>query len=409
MAVELAPHQLEAVRNIHNGSLLKGGVGSGKSRVALTYFFTKECDGRLKVNGKGENVWPTKPKNLYVITTGKKRDDKDWHKEASKFGISTGDIGQLDGIKLTVDSWNNIAKYTEVENAFFIFDEQRLVGSGAWVKAFYTIATRNRWIVLSATPGDTWIDFIPIFVANGYFKNRTDFIRKHVVYNNFTKFPKVDRYVATGDLETLRRRVLVDMPYRRHTHRHVNNVPVSFSRVSYDLVVRQRWHIYEDRPLKDVGEMFIVMRKLVNSDPSRLGATMELMEKHPKLIIFYNFNYELDMLRTLMNTLSCPYSEWNGHKHEELIDGDRWTYLVQYTAGAEGWNCISTDATLFFSLNYSWKLLEQAKGRIDRMDTPYVDLYYYLLRSMSPIDNGITKALAGKKNFNEGAFLRNGA
>jgi hypothetical protein len=406
MAVNLAPHQLEALEKIHNGSVLKGGVGVGKSRVALAYFFNKEAMGSIPINGQGTLKELREPKDIYIITTAKKRDELDWEHEAAKFRLSTLRAASFCGVKLTVDSWNNIPNYVEIKDAFFIFDEQRLVGSGAWVKAFIKIAKANRWIMLSATPGDTWMDYIPLFVANGFYKNRTEFLRTHVVFNNFSKFPKVDHYVEVGRLNKLRHQVLVEMPYERQTVRHVKNVIVEYDVEKFNRAVKDRWNMFEERPIKDVGELFIVMRKIANSDLSRLGAIMQLIEKHPRLIVFYNFNYELELLRTLGNTLEIKTAEWNGHKHEDLPKEDRYFYLVQYTAGAEGWNCVSTDAMVFYSLNYSYKINEQAKGRIDRLNTLYTDLYYYILRSNSPIDNAIVKSLAGKKNFNEKVFLK---
>lgn len=370
--------------------------------VALAYFFERVCGGYLK---PGEIDGFTTPKDIFIFTTAKKRNDREWEGEAAKFSISTEREASLGGVKLTVDSWNNIGKYTEVKDAFFIFDEQRLVGSGAWVKAFYKIALQNEWVVLSATPGDNWLDYIPVFVANGYYKNRTEFLRHHVVYSPYAKFAKVDHYVDEARLIRLRNRLIVDMPYARHTTRHIRNVIVEFDRESFDKVAKERWHIYEDRPLRDVAEMFAVMRKLVNTDPSRLGALMELLEQHPKMIVFYNFNYELDMLRVLAQTLNYPVAEYNGHKHQDLPEGEKWLYLVQYTAGAEGWNCTTTDAITFWSLNYSYKVKEQSMGRIDRLNTPFTDLYYFVLRSNSGIDNAITKALALKQNFNEKDYL----
>lgn len=405
MAVTLGSHQIKAVEEMQNGNILRGGVGSGKSRAALAYYYTNVCGGKLRMNGWGEMGEMSKPRDLYIITTAKKRDDKDWEKEAISFHLSPDPTLSMSGVKVVVDSWNNIMNYIEVKNAFFIFDEQRLVGSGAWVKAFYRIAKDNQWIMLSATPGDNWMDFAPVFIANGFYKNRTEFLRTHVVYNNFSKFPKVDHYVETGRLESLRRRVLVEMPYARHTKRHLRNVVVPYDEVAFQKVSKKRWHIFEDRPIKDVGELFIVMRKLVNSDPSRLEAIKDLVAKHPRLIVFYNFNYELDALRTLREELDIPLAEWNGHKHQPIPEGDRWIYLVQYTAGAEGWNCITTDAIAFYSLNYSYKVFEQAQGRIDRLNTPYTDLYYYIVRSGAMIDQAIMKSLAGKKSFNEKDYV----
>lgn len=404
MAVELYPHQLEAVRKLKNGSVLKGGVGTGKSLTSIFYYYTKICGALPKINGIGNFEPMRTPTDLYVITTAKKRDQLDWEKEIAPFGLSKDPQASVGGVKIVVDSWNNIQKYKDVTDAFFIFDEQRLVGTGAWVKSFIAISKANKWILLTATPGDTWLDYAPVFIANGFFKNITEFKRLHVVYNHYSKFPKVDRYIETGKLERLRRSIIVDMPYVRHTKRHITNHIVQYDKVLFDRAFKDRWHVYEDRPIKDIAELFLVMRKIVNSDYSRLAAVMDLLEKHPRLIIFYNFNYELELLRTLNDIYDIPIAEWNGHKHEDIPDGKSWIYLVQYTAGAEGWNCTSTDAMIFYSLNYSYKINEQAKGRIDRLNTKYIDLYYYILRSNSVIDNAITKSLASKKNFNESDY-----
>jgi hypothetical protein len=406
-AVNLYPHQLRALEEMKNGCVLAGGVGTGKSITSIAYFFTKVCGGELRINGFGDLEPLKRPKDLYIITTAKKRDGLDWEDEALPFGLSTKFELSHSGAQVFVDSWNNITKYKEVSNAFFIFDEQRLVGSGAWVKAFLKIAKNNEWIMLSATPGDNYMDYLPLFIANGFYKNRTEFIQRHVVYSRFSKFPKIEKYVDTGILNKMIRQILVDMPYEKKTIPHVKNILCKYDEEKFKRVVKDRWNIYTDEPIKDAGELFRVMRKLVNSDPSRLANVLKLMETHERLIIFYNFTYELDTLRTI-NEL-CPdveVREWNGQKHEEVPESDKWVYLVQYSAGAEGWNCVSTNATIFYSLNYSYKINHQAKGRTDRLDTKYIDQYYYIFRSMSAIDNAINKSITLKKDFNEKAFLK---
>lgn len=367
---------------MHNGSILTGGVGTGKSRVALAYYSV-----------------PFKAEDLYIITTAKKRDSLDWEKEAALFGIGKEETATVSGV-MTVDSWNNINKYTEVENAFFIFDEQRLVGSGAWVKAFLKIAKKNKWILLSATPGDTWLDYIPVFVANGFYKNRTEFKREHVVYASYSKFPKVERYLGVQKLIRHRNQILVKMPYERQTVRVPKTIFVEHDQEMLDIAVKERWHTLENRPIRDVAELFHVMRRIVNSDPSRLEAVREVLSRHNRVIVFYNYNFELEILRELSEDVTV--AEWNGQKHEEIPDTEKWVYLVQYVAGSEGWNCIETNAMVFYSLTYSYKNWEQAHGRIDRLNTTYTDLYYYILRSKSAIDSMVWRCLKNKKNFNEG-------
>ena len=210
-------YQMDAVNKMRNGCILNGGVGSGKSRTGLYYYF-KEQGGSID-----PDYVPMKPrpKDLYIITTARKRDTLEWEGELAPFLLSTyPNQNQFYGNKVIVDSWNNIGKYSDIKGAFFIFDEQRVVGSGAWVKSFLKITKVNEWILLSATPGDTWMDYIPVFIANGFYKNKTEFCREHVVYSRFSKYPKVDRYLNTGRLIRLRNNILVDMDFTRQTIPH---------------------------------------------------------------------------------------------------------------------------------------------------------------------------------------------
>jgi hypothetical protein len=374
----LGPHQSDALRRLHNGSILWGAVGTGKSRVAMAYYMNNES-----------------PKPVYVITTAKKRDSLDWNREAAGFAIGPED--SVAG-RLTVDSWNNIDKYRNVYGAFFIFDEQRLVGSGAWVKAFLKIARKNHWILLSATPGDTWMDYIPVFVANGFYKNKTEFKLEHVIFAPYTKYPKVLRYVNVNRLVKHRNNILVHMRYEKETIRHTKTVWVDHDVDLMEEVTKHRWNPYEDKPIRDAAELFALMRRVVNSDASRVRAVEALLRAHERLIVFYTFNYELAALRALNENYTV--GEWNGHKHEEIPDAPSWVYLVQYTAGSEGWNCVDTNAMCFFSLTSSYKRWEQSHGRIDRMNTSFLDLYYFVLRSKTQIDTAIWRSLKQKKDFN---------
>lgn len=381
--MELMPHQKEAVDNLSNGKILWGGVGSGKSATVMAYYIKNE-----------------QPKDIYVITTAKKRDTLDWEKEAAAFGIGTAPGATLAG-RLSIDSWNNISKYLDVEDAFFIFDEQRVVGSGAWVKSFIKIAKGNRWLLLSATPGDTWMDYVPVFIANNLYKNATQFKREHVVYAPFVKYPKIVRYNGVQTLEKYRNMLLVEMPYLSHTKRIEKDIWVDYDPVLFRKVAVDRWNPYTNKPIRDVAELFRVMHKVVNSDASRLRAVKTLMEEHPRLIVYYNFDYELEILRGLSSEIPVTLAEWNGHKHQQIPQTERWVYLVQYVAGAEGWNCTETDAMCFYSLTYSYKNFMQAQGRIDRLDTKFTNLYYYVLMSNLSVSLAVRNSLARKELFNE--------
>ena len=404
--IKLRPYQIDAIKRMKNGCILNGGVGSGKSLTSLGYYYLQN-GGKMSALQGGEYISMKDPKDLYIITTARKRDTLEWDGEITYFLLSKNPEVNFYKNKVVIDSWNNIKKYRDVHGAFFIFDEQRVVGSGAWVKSFLDIARKNDWILLSATAGDTWSDYIPVFVANGFYKNKTEFTRRHIVYSRFTKYPKVDRYLETGRLIRLRNSILVPMDFRRQTVSHHEDIYVKYDIDKYKAAGRLRWDPFKNEPIRDASGLCYVWRRIVNSDEARQVALLEIFEDHPKMIVFYNFDYELDILRGLFDGIrGVQVAEWNGHKHQPIPDGSAsWVYLVQYAAGNEGWNCIKTDTIVFYSQNYSYKVMTQAAGRIDRLNTPYIDLYYYHLKSRSGIDLAISKALSQKRNFNEGKFV----
>lgn len=403
----LYDYQLESIFKLRNGSILCGGVGSGKSLTSLGYYYLQNGGDLLYLTGEG-SASMIHPKDLYIITTARKRDTKEWEKELAHFQMSEDPEFNIYKNKVVVDSWNNIRKYADVRDAFFIFDEQRVVGYGAWSKSFIKIARgNNEWILLSATPGDTWQDYMSVFIANGFYKNKTEFEREHIVYNPHVKFRQVQRYLNTGRLIRLRNRILVDMDFNRKTKSLHIDVICKYDKYLYKQTMRNRVNPFDAyKPIDNVSALCYILRQIVNSDDERQSKILEIVEEHPKAIIFYNFNYELDILKDMFEFMDYEVAEWNGHKHQEIPYGDKWVYLVQYTSGCEGWNCITTDTIIFYSQNYSYKVMEQAAGRIDRLNTPYNILYYYHLKAKSGIDLAIERALKQKKKFNEGKFMK---
>lgn len=406
--MKLGQHQIDAVNKLENGNILCGGVGTGKSRTALAYYICKVCDGRINSKTSENYITIKRPTDLVIITTARKRDTLEWDEELAQLGLSKDrELSLFPELGIWIDSWNNIKKYEKFNDAFFIFDEQRVVGKGAWVKSFYKITKRNEWILLTATPGDDWQDYIPVFIANGFYRNRSEFLSEHAVYNQYiTKFPKIDRYVGTKRLSRYRDQITVYMTYKKKTTPHTNYILVEYPRDLYKAIYKNRWNTITDQPVKNISELCALLRRVVNSDESRIEKVKELVKKHKRTIIFYNFDFELQILKDMGEELQIVTREWNGHEHQELPNTDEWIYLVQYAAGAEGWNCITTNTIIFYSLNYSYKATVQAAGRIDRLNTPYTDLNYYYLYSHSPIDLAIRRCLQQKKNFNESKFIK---
>ena len=401
--------QRDALSKLRSGSILVGGTGSGKSRTALAYFFVRECGGSIEIVDVPDSEYsPMKnPKDLYIITTAAKRDKKEWELEMNPFLLFRDKEKCVNHISIVVDSWNNIAKYVDIENAFFIFDEQRVVGSGTWSKSFIKIAKKNHWLLLTATPGDVWSDYIPVFIANGFYKNRTAFCARHVVFSRYTSYPKIEKYLDIPHLEQLKNQIQVQMDVKRETRSHRIDIITNYDPLKYTMISKDRWNVFNDCPIENAPQYMSCIRRIVNEDPSKLEKLSSICETHKKIIIFYNFDYELDTLRQFGFDKGIEVAEWNGHRHDPVPNTDVWLYLVQYNAGAEGWNCVTTNAMVFFSLSYSYRMTHQAAGRINRRNTPFQDLYYYYLYSNASIDKAILKALKEKKDFNEKKFYEN--
>lgn len=400
MAIELYEHQLKALYKMKNGCILCGDTGAGKSRTAIAYYFLKN-GGKITPEYAPMN---DPPQDLYIITTARKRDTLDWEEELSPFLLSIHKDSNFYSNRIVVDSWNNVSKYRKVKGSFFIFDEQRVIGDGVWVKSFWEIAKNNQWILLSATPGDKWKDYIPVFVANGFYKNRWDFESQHCKFAPFVKYKKITGYFGTKKLERLRDSILIPMEYHKQNEQHHEDIYCSYNNVLYKNVMKNLWDIFEEKPLENASGLCYCLRRIVNSDGDRIQKLLEIIEQNQRVIIFYNFNYELKILKSLNYGDGYLVAEWNGHRHDKIPDSKKWVYLVQYSAGNEGWNCTLTDTMIFYSQNYSYRVMVQASGRIDRLNSTYHDLYYYHLKTYSPIDRAISRALKEKREFNEKNF-----
>lgn len=388
--MQLYDYQLDAVKRLKTGKVLCGRVGSGKSLTALYWWHTKVCGGSFQ-------PWRPRQKKvkLYIITTAKKREDREWQSDALPFLPEEDEI--------VVDSWQNIKKYIAVTGCCFIFDEQKTVSTGTWSKNFVYITKHNKWIMLSGTPGDAYKDYLALFIANGFVKNKTEFNSNYVKFARFSKYPKIEGYYNVEQLESWRRQILVVMKDHRKIRKIFKDVFCEYDRELYLKAVKLKRDVFTDEPCMDAGHLCRVLRKIVNSDLDRIKKLDELLDKHHKAIVFYNFNFERDMLREYAERTGILYSEYNGERHESAPIGDKWIYAVQYVS-CEGWNLTTTDTVIFFSQNYSYKVKTQAAGRIDRVNTPFNELYYYTFMSNSTIDYAIWKALNAKKNFQESAF-----
>lgn len=406
--VQLRPFQVDCVKHLRSGKVLAAGVGAGKSIMSLYWYVTQCCayDKSSNLNGELFKLKPSSP-DLYIITTAKKRISQEWNDELLRFNLIAGSNSHgMGNVYVTIDSWNNIRKYEGVKDAVFIFDEQRAIGSGVWAKAFVKIAKANKWLMCSATPADGWQDWCSIFIADGFHRNRTEFFRRHAVYSRFTKFPMITKWIDTDYLEKCRDAVLVTCTVPRDTERVWHDLTCGYDREAVKKAMKTRWNPETEAPFANANELVIYLRRLINTDKTRLSYASHVCKDHRRTIIFYSLNAELEEILKLESETGIKVYQFNGHKHDPLPEGSDWIYAVQFFSGSEGWNCTTTDTILYWSLPYSYKQFEQAAGRIDRLDTKYKILNYYVMKSFSPLDISIGRALSNKKDFNLRAFMK---
>lgn len=392
------PHQRDAIRKISNGNVVVGATGSGKSLVGLVYYYTNILEGSVEPFRK-----PTKSVSLYIITTATKRDSLDWNSECAEFALSTNQEASVNGIKVVIDSWNNIKKYKDIRGGFFLFDEQKTTGYKRWSKIFIRIAKNNRWILITATPSDRWMDLLSVFIANGFYKNKRDFVNQHVTYNPYVKYPSITGYRNVNKLRILKKRIFVIIDYQSPSIIENKVISVDYDVDALTQIEKTEWNPFTDSPIINLSEFASVLRRSLNSHPSRINEAIRIRNTVKKLIVFYNFNFELEILKHGYSGIKI--GELNGHRHDALPVGSDWVYLVQYNSGNEAWECFTTNHMLFYSLNYSFRIMTQAKGRINRLTSGFNYMYYYYLVSNHWLDKGIQKALNKKRDFNNKEIL----
>ena len=379
--IKLLKYQEEAIQKLHSGSVLYGATGSGKSLTGLAYYM--RCWSHL---------------DLYIITTSKKRNAGEWEEEIAKLGCPP---------PKAIDSWNRLKNYRMVSDAFFLFDEHKVGGHGKWAQSMITIAKKNKWILLTATPGDVWDDYASIFIANEFVKNKTTWNEDFCIFDRISKYPKIIGYQREDVLKNMRDAVLVPMEYQSEKVPIPYVIPykVDHEEEAYVLARRKSLRHPEMRAFRNTSAMFAYMRMNLPDKESKIQALADVLKKEPKAIIFYNFTPEKYEIENAARQVNIPFFQYNGQIKDNVPDGDTWVYAVQYTAGAEAWNCITCRTVIFYSMNYSYKVMTQAKGRIDRCNSPFDELhYYYFISPDFEIDQEILNALTRKEKFNEEAL-----
>lgn len=136
----------------------------------------------------------------------------------------------------------------------------------------------------------------------------------------------------------------------------------------------------------------------------KLSAFEDLLEStNDRLIVFYNFNSELERLKEICEKFDKPTSEVNGAKHDltNYNDCDNSVTLVQYQAGSMGINLQLSNKIIYFTPPLSSELFEQSKKRIHRIGQNHPCFYYQL---KCGIEEKIYGTLAMRKDYTDKLF-----
>lgn len=140
----------------------------------------------------------------------------------------------------------------------------------------------------------------------------------------------------------------------------------------------------------------------------RYSMIKELLEStNDRMVIFYNFNAELEQLKVICEELDKPISQVNGSVKDldNFENIDNTVLLVQYQAGAMGLNLQKANKIIYFSLTESSDLFEQSKKRIHRIGTTQ-PCFYYILMCENSVEEDIYKSLLLKQDYNDALFKK---
>lgn len=312
----------------------------------------------------------------------------------------------------------------ELDDFALMFDESSLLQnkSSKRTKAAMKLAARaNELVLLSGTPVDgkyerlwtqlnmlgwpideklfwrqyvesetTMCEGFPITKVTGY-KNEERLVRKMKELG--CDFLKTDDVIDLPDQLFIR----IDVPMSEHYRKFAKvNIITAFGRDFVGDTV--------------LGDLTAKRQLAAAYSPAKLEAFGDLLDGTSKrLVVFYNFDVELEGLTAELENRHRPYGVLNGKAHDlsPFFDTDDGVALIQYQSGAMGVNLQQADTCVYFSPPLASSLFEQSKKRIHRVgqDKPCT---YYELVSKGTVEEKIYDTLAMRRDYTEKLFEMGG-
>ena len=280
--------------------------------------------------------------------------------------------------------------------------------------------------ILTGTPqSNGYIDYYNQFHFLGYLDmNQTNFKKRYAItqmmqYGAGPIFQEIIGYRNTEELDEMIHNHSVFYDRKLDDEELPDEIPVYFpSYPKYRKISNDKVYEFKDGTLEiydTLGAGVMLQRQLASGyiskggntevlDKSKLDWMRDFLEGYDeRVVVFYNYNAELEQLKQLLERLDRPYSEYNGHRKDlrAFQESSEGVVLANYGSASTGINDFVIASTMvMYSLTTSYIDFEQAKKRIDRIGQTKKPLFYFLIMK-GTIDARVYHSLQEGKDFDE--------
>lgn len=301
----------------------------------------------------------------------------------------------------------------QLNNFTLMLDESSMIQNEKAKRTRFILNLRaENIILLSGTPvGGKYENLWSQCRLLGWYISKTEFwnryIKTRLIDVNGFSLPIVVGYTNIRDLKDnlrlhgavfLKSSEVLDLPEQVDIKQYVESTKEYKSFKKNSIIEVEDETLVGDNILKKM----LYERQLCGEyNENKLNALKEIMEStNNRLIIFYNFTKEKDLIVDICKKLNKSYSIINGEIKDlkAYEDNEDSITIVQYQAGAMGLNLQKANKIIYFTLPLSSELFEQSKKRIHRIGQVDTCFYYYLL-AKGTIEESIYKTLLMRKDY----------
>lgn len=415
--ITLFDYQKEAIENYKEKSFNLSDTGVGKTVMALGSFIESKCKKLLVIclapkvvdfaeDGVLMNV------DITPLNRGSKK-NKELLAESDKVAISFESVWRIPEFLKWVD-----------EDTFIIIDESHKVAntSSKVTKYVMKLSKKAKYTYLcTATPisNGKYEQYYPqlkmLGVYNGTKKEYYNmFVDERMTRMGGSQFMQITGYRNIDLLENMVNQCSVnykrDKPYLPEDYVYKTKKPAMFNKLKKNRMYKtDNGEVIEldnssklFNALRCVSHGFLLgINKQVSKEPfERLQAILET-HNNERVVIFYNYNIELEMLKQLLSKLKRPTSEYNGARKDlkEFKGKYNGVVLAHYKSASTGINdFVISNVMVFNSLPLSSIELTQSKGRIDRQGQGKKPMYYFIIPD-TPVEKKIFEQITNGKDF----------